>query len=55
MIHLRVVSPPDVTAAVMPMLHAEPAVLNVVVLILVGALVMRLQRRIWRPRPAAPT
>ena len=28
MIHLRVVSPPDVTAAVMPMLRAEPGVLN---------------------------
>jgi uncharacterized hydrophobic protein (TIGR00271 family) len=29
--------------------------LNVVVLIVVGALVMRLQRRIWRSRSAAPT
>jgi uncharacterized hydrophobic protein (TIGR00271 family) len=29
--------------------------LNVVVLIVVGALVMRLQRRIWRSRSAAPS
>ena len=32
MIHLRVVSPPDVTGTVMPMLHAEPAVMNVTML-----------------------
>jgi len=32
MIHLRVVSPPDLTGTVMPMLRAEPAVLNVVML-----------------------
>ena len=32
MIHLRLVSPPDVTSAVMPMLHAEPAVMNVTML-----------------------
>jgi hypothetical protein len=28
MIHLRVVSPPDVTSTVMPMLRSEPAVVN---------------------------
>ena len=32
MIHLRVVSPPDVTGTLMPMLHAEPAVLNLTML-----------------------
>lgn len=32
MIHLRVVSPPDVTGAVLPMLRAEPGVLNLTVL-----------------------
>ena len=32
MIHLRVVSPPDVTRALMPMLHSERAVLNLIVL-----------------------
>jgi uncharacterized hydrophobic protein (TIGR00271 family) len=31
-IHLRVVSPPDVTETLMPMLRAEPAVLNLTVL-----------------------
>ncbi|MGA8460898.1 MAG: DUF389 domain-containing protein [Streptosporangiaceae bacterium] len=34
---------------------AYQLLLNVVVLIVVGALVMRLQRRIWRSRSAAPT
>src|SRR5215813_13207829 len=28
MIHLRVVSPPDVTGTLMPVLHGEPAVMN---------------------------
>ena len=32
MIHLRVVSPPDVTTTLVPMLGAEPAVLNLTVL-----------------------
>ena len=32
MIHLRVVSPPDLTGTLMPMLGAEPAVLNVTML-----------------------
>jgi uncharacterized hydrophobic protein (TIGR00271 family) len=32
MIHLRVVSPPDVTRTVMPMLRSEPAVLNLTML-----------------------
>ena len=32
MIHLRVVSPPDVTDTLMPMLSAEPAVMNLTVL-----------------------
>ena len=32
MIHVRLVTPPDVTAAVMPMLRAEPAVMNVTML-----------------------
>ena len=32
MIHLRVVSPPDVTGALMPMLHSEPAVMNLMML-----------------------
>lgn len=32
MIHLRVVSPPDVTGTLMPMLHSEPAVLNLTML-----------------------
>jgi uncharacterized hydrophobic protein (TIGR00271 family) len=32
MIHLRVVSPVDVTAALMPFLHGEPAVMNLTVL-----------------------
>jgi uncharacterized hydrophobic protein (TIGR00271 family) len=31
-IHLRVVSPPDVTGTVMPMLHSEPAVMNLTML-----------------------
>ena len=31
MIHLRVVSPPDVTGALLPLLRAEPAVLNLMV------------------------
>jgi uncharacterized hydrophobic protein (TIGR00271 family) len=31
-IHLRVVSPPDMTGALMPMLHSEPAVMNLTVL-----------------------
>jgi len=31
-IHLRVVSPPDVTGTLMPMLHAEPAVMNLTML-----------------------
>src|SRR5215475_8450802 len=31
-IHLRVVSPPDVTAALMPVLRTEPAVLNLTLL-----------------------
>ena len=33
MIHLRVVSPPDLTETLMPMLHSEPAVMNVTVLL----------------------
>ena len=32
MIHLRVVSPPDVTGTLMPVLSAEPAVMNLTVL-----------------------
>ena len=32
MIHLRVASPPDVTGTLMPMLHSEPAVMNLTVL-----------------------
>ncbi len=32
MIHLRVVSPPDITEAVLPVLRAEPAVRNLIVL-----------------------
>ena len=32
MIHLRVVSPPDVTGVLMPMLHSEPAVVNLTML-----------------------
>ena len=32
MLHLRVVSPPDVTGAVMPMLRSEPGVINLTVL-----------------------
>ena len=32
MIHLRVVSPPDVTGTLMPALRSEPAVLNLTVL-----------------------
>jgi len=32
MIHLRVVSPPDVTGTLMPMLHTEPTVMNLTVL-----------------------
>ena len=32
MIHLRVVSPPDVTSTLMPILHAEPAVMNLTML-----------------------
>ena len=32
MIHLRVVSPPDVTGSLMPVLRSEPAVLNLTVL-----------------------
>ena len=32
MIHLRVVSPPDVTGTVMAMLHSEPAVMNLTML-----------------------
>ena len=32
MIHLRVVSPPDVTGTLMPVLHSEPAVLNLTML-----------------------
>ena len=32
MIHLRLVSPPDVTDTLMPMLSAEPAVMNLTVL-----------------------
>ena len=32
MIHLRVVSPPDITGTLMPMLRAEPAVVNLTVL-----------------------
>ena len=32
MIHLRVVSPPDVTGTLMPLLHAEPAVMNLTML-----------------------
>ena len=32
MIHLRVVSPPDITSDLVPMLHSEPAVLNLTVL-----------------------
>ena len=32
MIHLRLVSPPDVTDILMPMLSAEPAVMNLTVL-----------------------
>jgi uncharacterized hydrophobic protein (TIGR00271 family) len=31
-IHLRVVSPPDVTGTLMPLLHTEPAVMNLTVL-----------------------
>jgi hypothetical protein len=31
-IHLRVVSPPDVTGALMPMLRSEPAVMNLTML-----------------------
>jgi hypothetical protein len=30
-IHLRVVSPPDLTGTLMPMLHSEPAVMNLTV------------------------
>ena len=32
MIHLRVASPPDVTGILMPMLHSEPAVMNLTML-----------------------
>ena len=32
MIHLRVVSPPAVTGTIMPLLRAEPAVLNLTML-----------------------
>ena len=32
MIHLRVVSPPDVTGTLMPMLHSEPAIMNLMML-----------------------
>ena len=32
MIHLRVVSPPDVTGTLMPLLHPEPAVMNLTML-----------------------
>ena len=32
MIHLRVVSPPDVTGILLPMLHSEPAVMNLTML-----------------------
>lgn len=32
MIHHRVVSPPDVTGTLMPVLHTEPAVMNLIVL-----------------------
>ena len=32
MIHLRVVSPPDVTGTLMPMLHSESAVMNLTIL-----------------------
>ena len=32
MIHIRVVSPADVTATLVPVLHAEPAVMNLIVL-----------------------
>ena len=32
MIHLRVVSPPDVTSTLVPILHAEPTVMNLTVL-----------------------
>ncbi len=32
MIHLRVVSPPDVTGTLMPVLHSEPAVMNLTML-----------------------
>ena len=32
MIHLHVVSPPDVTGTLLPVLHSEPAVLNLTVL-----------------------
>ena len=32
MIHLRVVSPADITDALVPVLHAEPAVMNLIVL-----------------------
>jgi hypothetical protein len=31
-IHLRVVSPPDVTGTLLPMLHSEPAVMNLTML-----------------------
>jgi hypothetical protein len=32
MIHLRMVSPPDVTGTFLPMLHSEPAVMNLTML-----------------------
>jgi uncharacterized hydrophobic protein (TIGR00271 family) len=32
MLHLRVVSPPDITSTIVPMLHSEPAVFNVTLL-----------------------
>ena len=32
MIHLRVVSPPDVTGTLLPVLHSEPAIMNLTVL-----------------------
>jgi hypothetical protein len=48
MIHVRVVSPPDLTERLLSGLAADPGVRNL--LVLVGAGGLRLQRSIWRAR-----
>jgi hypothetical protein len=55
MIHLRVVSPSDVTGTLMPVLRSEPAVLNLTMLPVMAWLLNLTPQKIVQAAPAALT